>query len=169
MICDEFELYKAMQKVAHGMELLFCYLEKIGVVTNIISRENVERNVYENRFGVFGSLPFPRYKSFDDFQNERANNLIQSDKEIQDAIKAELTEGKNILAKLISTADDARSLTILPKATLEQLQRTIVMNSLSMTKATMFGKEAVAKVNLSASLFWLPLIEIDKKAPAVKV
>jgi hypothetical protein len=51
----------------------------------------------------------------------------------------------------------------LPKATLEQLQRITVSNSLAMTKANMLGKEAVARVNLGGSLFWLPLIEVDKR------
>lgn len=154
-----------MYKVTSGMQQLFFYFEKEGVIANIIQNHNVERQVYDNRFGVLASLPFPKYKEYDEFVAERGVLEETDSGKLQEQVKTLLMEGKNILTKLISTEDSARSLTLLPKATLEQLQRIVVMNSLSMTKASMLAKskEAVAKINLAGSLFWLPLIEVDKK------
>ena len=72
-------------------------------------------------------------------------------------------EGKSILQKLIDTEDSQRCTTLLPKASLEKLQRLIVMNSLCVTKASMFGADTVISVNLAASSPWLPSIEVTKK------
>jgi hypothetical protein len=77
-------------------------------------------------------------------------------------------EGKAILQKLIDLEDSQRCLTLLPKASLEKLQRLVVMNSLCVTKASMFGTDAVISVNLAASSPWLPSIEVNKKTTAPK-
>lgn len=55
------------------MTLLMIYYEKQGLYHNVIYNENVEKQVYENRFGVFLSVPFPRYRTFDEFCIDRSN------------------------------------------------------------------------------------------------
>ena len=71
LICDEFEFFKALQRVNQGMSLMMHYFENKKMFVNIIDREGIEKQVYENRFNVFNLIPFPRYKSYDEFQNER--------------------------------------------------------------------------------------------------
>ena len=66
LVCDEFELYKAMVKASNGMSLMMLYFERDGTVKNIIAQENVEHNVYDSRFGIFANLVFPRYRSYDE-------------------------------------------------------------------------------------------------------
>ena len=90
------------------------------------------------------------------------------EKQLLEAIKNNFMEGKAILQKLIDLEDSQRCLTLLPKASLEQLQRLIVMNSLCVTKASMLGADAVISVNLAASSPWLPSIEVNKKTAAPK-
>ena len=72
-MCDEFELYKALFKVFNGMTMLMIYFEKEGIFPNIIEQRGVEKQVYENRFGVFTTLQFPRFKSYEDFVTERGS------------------------------------------------------------------------------------------------
>ena len=145
------------------------YFEHKKMFVNVIDRENVERQVYENRFGVLQSVPFPRFKSYEEFQNERVQAFDMEDKALLEAIKTNFLEGKSILQKLIDTDDSLRCTSLLPKATLEKLQRLIVMNSLCATKASMFGaadQAVVITVNQSASTQWLPSIEVNKKTAA---
>jgi hypothetical protein len=71
LICDEFDLFKALQRVYQGMTLMMHYFEQKKLFVNVIDREGVEKQVYENRFGVMQAIPFPRFKSYDEFQNER--------------------------------------------------------------------------------------------------
>ncbi|TNV82654.1 hypothetical protein FGO68_gene7836 [Halteria grandinella] len=169
LICDEYELYKALFRIVSGMEHLFFFFEREGIIVNIIDKQGVEKQVYDNRFGVLAELPFPKYKDYDEFVHERGGNLQDQDPlKIQEQAKTALTEGKNMLARLIQTEDEMRCNTLLPKASLEQLQRIAVMNSLSMTKASMFGKEASARVNREGSVYWLPLIEVEKRVAAKK-
>ena len=165
LMCDEYELFRALMKVSIGMQFLFIYFEKEGIVKNIIQQEGVEKQVYESRFGILSGVPFPRYRTYDEFIVETRKAEAMTTKELQDIIKSNLTEGKNLLQKLIQTEDSQRSLTLLAKQTLEQLQRVIVMNSLSMTKASMFGSQSLVKVNHDSSLYWLPSIDVEKKSP----
>ena len=164
LICDEFEFFKALQRVYQGMTLMMHYFEKKKCFVNIIERENVEKQVYENRFGFMQAIPFPRFKSYEEFQNEKIQAFDMEEKQLLDSIKTNFMEGKAILQKLIDLEDTQRSTTLLPKANLEKLQRLIVMNSLCATKASMFGADSVISVNLAASSQWLPAIEVTKKA-----
>ncbi len=75
---DEFELFKALQRVFNGMTFMMFYLEQQGQVVNVIDRENVERHVYENRFSIFSYLSFPHYRDYEEFVNERAQALLMS-------------------------------------------------------------------------------------------
>ncbi len=86
-----------------------------------------------------------------------------SPQQLLETVKTSLMEGKNVLQRLIDTEDASRCLTMLPKASLERLQRLIVMNSLCLTKASMFGQDALVTVNQAASLPWLPAIEVSKR------
>jgi len=47
----------------------------------------------------------------------------------------------------------------MPKGSLEQLQRTLVANSMSVTKASMLANNC--RLRLSAA--WLPTVDVDKK------
>ncbi len=71
LICDEFEFFKALQRVYQGMTLMMHYFEHKKMFVNVIDRENVEKQVYENRLGVMQAIPFPKFKSYEEFQNER--------------------------------------------------------------------------------------------------
>jgi hypothetical protein len=48
---------------------LFVHFEREGVFKNVI--QEVEKNVYDNRFGIFTGVPFPRYKTYDEFLAEK--------------------------------------------------------------------------------------------------
>lgn len=60
-------------------------------------------------------MPFPRYRTYDEFIVETRKAEAMTTKELQDIIKSNLTEGKNLLQKLIQTEDSQRSLTLLAK------------------------------------------------------
>jgi hypothetical protein len=79
------------------MSLMMHYFENKKMFVNVIDRENVEKQVYENRFGVFQSVPFPRFKSYEEFQNERIQAFEMEDKALLEAIKTNFMEGKSIL------------------------------------------------------------------------
>ncbi len=64
-------------------------------------------------------IPFPRFKSYDEFQNERIQAFDMEEKLLLEAIKNNFMEGKAILQKLIDLEDSQRCLTLLPKASLE--------------------------------------------------
>jgi len=64
-------------------------------------------------------IPFPRFKSYDEFQNERIQAFDMEEKQLLEAIKNNFMEGKAILQKLIDLEDSQRCLTLLPKASLE--------------------------------------------------
>ena len=137
------------------------YFENNGLYQNVIQNENVEKQVYENRFGIFMSVPFPRYRSYDEFSIDRANAESKMTlQQLQDSAKANLMEGKNIIQRLIDTEDASRSTVLIPKSQLEKLQRIIVMNALGLTKASMM-KNSVVKVNHSNSLYWLPALDVN--------
>ncbi len=51
------------------------------------------------------AIPFPRYKSYDEFQNERIQAFDLEEKQLLDAIKNNFMEGKAILQKLIDLED----------------------------------------------------------------
>lgn len=163
LVCDEFELFKALQRVYQGMSLMMHYFEHKKMFVNIIDREGVEKQVYENRFSVFNIIPFPRYKSYDEFLNERFQATQMEDKQLLEAIKTNFMEGKSTLQRLLETEESQRCNTLLPRAQLEKLQRLVVMNSLCATKASMYGADAVITINQAASLPWLPAIEVNKK------
>ena len=55
------------------MSLLMFYFEKEELFPNVILNEGVERQVYDNRFGVLSSLPFPKFKTYDEYLGERTN------------------------------------------------------------------------------------------------
>ena len=145
------------------MMLMMHYFENKKMFVNVIARENVEKQVYENRFGIMKAIPFPRFKSYDEFQNEKIQAFDMEEKQLVEAIRTNFMEGKSALQKLIDTEDLQRCTTLIPKASLEKLQRLIVMNSLCVTKVSMFGTDSVISVNLAASSPWLPSIEDTKK------
>ena len=43
LACDEFELFKALQKVFTGMTMMMYFFEKEGIIKNVIHEENVEK------------------------------------------------------------------------------------------------------------------------------
>lgn len=159
LACDEFELFRCLFKAAGAMEQLFVHFEKEGLFKNVI--EHVEKNVYDNRFGIFASLPFPRYKTFDEYQVEKRAIEAMPQAELLEATKQAFTEARGILSKLVATEDSQRCLALLPKAQLEQLQRTLVVNSMSLTKASMLSNNC--RLRLVSTLPWLPTVEVDKK------
>jgi hypothetical protein len=50
-------------------------------------------------------IPFPRFKSYDEFQNERIQAFDMEEKQLLEAIKNNFMEGKSILQKLIDLED----------------------------------------------------------------
>ena len=84
-------------------------------------------------------------------------------KQLLDAVKNSIIEGKNHIQKLIETEEASRSSTLLPNTLLEKLQKLAVMNSLCATQAQMYGKDAVISINLAGSLAILPAISVTKK------
>ena len=61
----------------------------------------------------------------------------------------------------MATEEAQRCGSLLPKAGLEQLQRTLVVNSMSVTKASMLANNC--RLRLASCLPWLPSLEVDKK------
>lgn len=110
-------------------------------------------------------MPFPRFKTYEEFVAERSQAQALEPQKLQELIKQNLMDGKNALQRLIDTEEQQRSTVLLPKEKLEKLQRLVVMNSLSLTKAAMLS-DAVAKINLANSTQWLPAIDVDKKVVA---
>ncbi len=73
LICDEYEYFRAMMLVAGGMTRFLYGCLKTKIIENVIEREGVERQVYENRFGVFAHVPFPRYVTYDIYKEALEN------------------------------------------------------------------------------------------------
>lgn len=71
LMVDEFEMFKGLQRIFNGLFLMMLHFEREGLIINPVAIEKVEKNVYENRFGVFSAVQFPRYRPFEEFQNER--------------------------------------------------------------------------------------------------
>ena len=57
-------MYKALNKVYTGMTLFTLTCVREGVIENVLEREHVEKQVYDNRFGVFAQIPFPNYVDY---------------------------------------------------------------------------------------------------------
>jgi hypothetical protein len=80
------------------MQALSFYLEAIGVVPNIIADKGVEKYVYNNRFGMFSTLAFPKFKDYDEFVIERGSPEDPSRiSKFHEQAKALLAEGKSLL------------------------------------------------------------------------
>ncbi|CDW89048.1 n-alpha-acetyltransferase auxiliary subunit [Stylonychia lemnae] len=163
LVYDEFEFFKAMFSINGGMTLLAAYAMKQGLVKNIIAQEGVEKQVYEQRFGVFATMQFPRYISYEEYKANLENDCNMDSKELLEKAKNLFIEGKNILQKLIQTEDTLKNDRYFNKQYLEKIQRIAIMNSLNLTKISMFGENAVFKVNRTDSLPHLILIEVEKK------
>ena len=98
LMVEEFELYKGLQRIFNGMFLMMIHFEREGLIgENPLVKENVEKQVYENRFGLLSRVPFPRYRSFEEYQNERAQVLAMEPKKMMEMVKASIMEGKNQL------------------------------------------------------------------------
>ena len=139
----------------------FCM--KLGLIPNIFEREGNEKQVYEQRFGIFASMQFPRYITYEEYRANLDKDMNMDQKELLDKAKALFIEGKNILQKLIDTDESLRNGKYYKKEYLQQVQRIAVMNSLSLTKASMFGAEALFKINKAESLPTILLVDIEKK------
>ncbi len=64
---DEFEMFKGLQRIFNGMFLMMIQFERDGLISNPVAKEGVEKQVYENRFGVLAAVQFPRYRTFEEF------------------------------------------------------------------------------------------------------
>lgn len=53
LIFDEFELYKAVIELYNGMYRLVIACKMKGVIKDTIPNKDVERNLYNSRFGMF--------------------------------------------------------------------------------------------------------------------
>jgi len=73
-------------------------------------------------------------------------------------------EGQTILTNLNTTEEAMRNTQHLSKDYLDKLIRLTVMNSLMTTKITMFGDQAVLKLNKANSLQDLLAFDVEKKA-----
>lgn len=80
-----------------------------------------------------------------------------------DLTKKLFNDGKNIINRLATTDDSMRNHKHMGKEFLDKIMRLTVMNSLNGTKLTMFGENAVVKVNKDTSLSCLVAIEVEKK------
>jgi hypothetical protein len=97
LMVDEFEMYKGLQRIFNGLFLMMVHFEREGLIVNPVSNENVEQQVYENRFGIFSAVQFPRYRPFEEFQVERAQALNMDPKLLLESVKNSIMEGKNHL------------------------------------------------------------------------
>lgn len=103
LACDEFELFRCLVKAAGAMQQLFTHFEREGLFKNVI--EHVEKNVYENRFGIFATLPFPRFKTYDEYLVEKRALEAMEKAELLESMKAAFTEARGILQRLTATED----------------------------------------------------------------
>ena len=93
------------------MTMLMLYFDSLGIVPNTLG--GGERQVYENRFGMFAILPFPRFKTYDEYTSERGQAVAMTKEQMQDLVKSNMTEGRVILQRLIAT--ESRCEAMLPK------------------------------------------------------
>ena len=95
LACDEFELFRCLFRAAGAMQQLFTHFEREGLIKNAI--EGVEKNVYDNRFGIFASLPFPRYKTYDEYLVEKRALEAMSQGELLESTKQAFTEARGVI------------------------------------------------------------------------
>lgn len=69
LICDEYEFYKGMMYVYAGLATFMFACMKQGIIANVFQQEGVEKQVYENRFGLFSVMMFPKYVNFEAYEN----------------------------------------------------------------------------------------------------
>ena len=95
LACDEFELFRCLFRAAGAMQQLLTHFEREDLIKNPI--EHVEKNVYDNRFGIFASLPFPRFKTFEEYQVEKRALEAMGKAELLESTKAAFAEARGIL------------------------------------------------------------------------
>jgi hypothetical protein len=116
LVCDEHELFRALHKIYSGMTIFAIHCLKEGIISNIIGNEGVEKSVYENRFGQFAAIPFPRYLSYQEYQEfYKGMTESRTAQQLLDQAKKDFIDGKNILQKLIDTDEGSRNTKILSK------------------------------------------------------
>lgn len=152
-----------MMYIYAGLTKFVCACQKLGVIPKTLETQGVEKNVYENRFGAFSSLPFPKYVSYEIFKEQTNNEMEQTIPEMMEGCKKLFNEGKNMITRLSSTDESMRNSQHFSKESLEKLAKLTVMNSLMSTKTQMFGDKAILKINKTTSLYWLPAFDVDKK------
>ena len=71
LIVDELDFVKAMQRYYKGMYYLTVALRNKGIIKDHIKQyddgeltQNIRENHYNQRFGFFKSVQFPRYKTY---------------------------------------------------------------------------------------------------------
>ena len=163
LVYDEFEYYKGMFSIFGGMTLMAAFCMKNGLIENVIEREGVEKQVYENRFGVFKALQFPKYITYEEYKANLNKDCGMDSKALMDKAKQLFIDGKNVLQRLIETDEPMRNGKYLDKQYLEKVQRIAVMNSLNLMKANMYGEKGVLKINKDQSIMVMPLIDIEQK------
>lgn len=85
------------------------YCMKNNLITNVIEREGVERQVYENRFGIFRALQFPKYITYEEYKANLQKDCGMENQALMDKAKQLFIDGKNVIQKLIETDEASRN------------------------------------------------------------
>ena len=169
-ICDQFLFFNAIQELYSGCAALFMILMKEGFIKNPLrgkfgkdkGENHVERNAYRRRFYLFKYLNFPRYYSYEAYE-ETYNKICGGENEEGVKFQREhLMKGMKLLNQLKSTDESLRNTKMLSNEEIENICKIAANNlfALMKAKAVPEGK----KLKISIDTFkneWLPQIDID--------
>ena len=106
-------------------------------------------------------MPFPKFVQYEDYL-ESSGKDDSADAKFE-AAKSAINDGIAYLKRLIGTDEAARNTRHLGNDLLKKIQMISISNSLSMTKAKMFGDKAIVKIVKANSLPMLPALDVEKK------
>ena len=123
--------------------------------------QNIRENHYNQRFGFFKAVQFPRYKTYKQYLEQTPQETVD---QLLDYAKVNLLEAKYILHNLESTDPALRNKLFLKNEELKEMQLIIVSNSLCITKVKMEEQGLLhIKIDFEKSVGSVPAIDLYKK------
>lgn len=116
LVCDQFEYARGMHEICTGMHLLTHALVREGVISDPWKQydeneytKNCREMNYNQRYGFFRNVQFPRFKSYEDYQAKVKSVEKLTRDELFDLAKTHLIQGKQCLNNLEQTPADQRN------------------------------------------------------------
>lgn len=107
--------------VCGGMARFTSGCMKQGIIENVLEKQGIEKQVYDNRFGIFANIPFPKYIPYEGYKESSAGESQYTPNELFESSKKLMADGKNILQKLVATDEGSRNLKHISKEFLEKV------------------------------------------------